>query len=58
MEARAGRTPARRGREGRTAARMEVIRDFKDTVHPLIGFFEFFSCLAMLRIEGCLNSTL
>ena len=43
----------------------EVFRDFKDTAYP---FFEadtsllqcvvcfVFSCLAILRIEGCLNS--
>ena len=50
------------------ARTIQVIRDFKDTVYP---FFEsdtvFLECLfvlclircfAILRIEGCLNSTL
>ena len=57
---RAGELP-RRGRKWR------VLRDFKDMVYP---FFESYSlfleclvyivviCFAILRIEGCLNSTL
>ena len=44
-----------------------IFRDFKDTVCPFFEsdtlflehvFRAVFSCLAILRIEGCLNSTL
>ena len=52
--------------QGRLAV-TDQVRDFKDTVYPFFEsdtlflgccFCMFFSCLAILRIEGCLNSTL
>ena len=60
-------SPPRRGVPRRRRSTTGAFRDFKDTVY---AFFEsdalfrecccciVFSCLATLRIEGCLNSTL
>ena len=55
------------GREGDGVSVSDIIRDFNDMVYPFLESDTLFlescvcvvvGCLAILRIEGCLNSTL